>query len=69
MSVGFLLASRASLMDRLSFLNSLIASERRSTRAWRSSTAFVTPPLGRSLVGVGVIDNERRVGCVGLNSD
>ena len=61
MSVGFLLASRVSFEDRLSFLKPLIASERRSTRAWRSSTAFVTPPLGWGLVRVGAVGDERCV--------
>lgn len=58
-SVGFLLDLRVSRVNRLSFLNPLTASEIRSTRAWRSSMAFVTPPFGESLVRVGITS-----GCV-----
>lgn len=54
MSVGFLLDSRVSRLDRLSFSNPLTASESKSTQAWRSTMSFVTPPFGESLFRVGI---------------
>lgn len=62
------LASRASLVNRLSFLNPSIASESMSIRVWRSSTAFMTPPLGQGLVRVEAVCDEECVEWVASTS-
>jgi hypothetical protein len=62
LSVGFLLDSRVSRVDRLSFSKPLIASESSSMQIFRSSMPFGAS-LGEALVRVRVIGGEKRGEC------